>query len=129
MEWCYSPPFNAALDPLHGLAAAALNQDRFGIPGVAPGADPAGRLVLDVRKPDEIDAVRPLMAGALNIPCEELRGRVAEIPRDQPLLIVCEKGPRSAEAARWLQGQGFGDLVFLAGGAAMRAEVGRGMKV
>jgi len=120
LEFCYSPPFNAALDPLHGLAATALNQERFGIPGTDPTGDTAGRVVLDVRKPDEIIDAKPLIPDALNIAVEEVRARVAEIPRDQPLLVICERGPRSAETARWLQAQGFGDVVFVAGGAMMR---------
>jgi rhodanese-related sulfurtransferase len=119
-EFCYSPPFNAALDPLHGLAATALNQERFGIPGLVPDAEVRGRAVLDVRKDDEITDARPRLPGAQNIACEVLRERLVEIPRERPLLIVCEKGPRSAEAARWLQGQGFQDVAFLAGGSAMR---------
>jgi rhodanese-related sulfurtransferase len=124
-EFCYSPPYNAALDPLHGLAAAALNQERFGIRAVAPDADPGGRAVVDVRQPHEIDEKRPLLDGAVNIAVEELRDRVDELPRDRPVLVVCEKGVRSAEAARWLQTQGFDGVTFLAGGASMRFAAAR----
>jgi rhodanese-related sulfurtransferase len=119
-EFCYSPPFNAALDPLHGLAATALNQERLGIPGTSPVDAADGRVVLDVRKPDEISEGRPLLPGSVNIAVEEVRARLAEIPRDRPVAVICDKGPRSAETTRWLQAQGFADVVFVAGGASMR---------
>jgi NADPH-dependent 2,4-dienoyl-CoA reductase/sulfur reductase-like enzyme/rhodanese-related sulfurtransferase len=120
LEFGYSPPFNAALDPLHGIAATALNQERFAIPGIAPSAEPEGRLVLDVRRPEEIAESPSGFSNALEIACEEVRARVAEIRPGTPLLVVCEKGPRSAEIARWLQHRGFDDVAFLAGGISLR---------
>ncbi|MFO7653017.1 MAG: FAD-dependent oxidoreductase [Candidatus Krumholzibacteriia bacterium] len=127
LECCYSPPYNSALDPLHGLAATALNQERFGIRGASPASGTAGRVVLDVRSADEV-AARPLSCESLEVPCDELRARLGEVPRDRPLLIACEKGPRSAEVARWLQSQGWTDVIFLAGGAALRDQVGDSRK-
>jgi rhodanese-related sulfurtransferase len=105
---------------LHGLGCAALNQEESGVMGLSPNTTGDNRFVLDVRTADEIAAGRSGPAGAVNIALEDLRARVQDIPRDQPLLILCEKGPRSAEAGRWLLNQGFADIVYLAGGAAMR---------
>jgi rhodanese-related sulfurtransferase len=121
LEFCYAPPYNAALDPLHGLACAALNQEETGIDGLSPISVPQDRFVVDVRLPEEITAEQPSPAGAANIPSQELRGRLDEVPRDQPLLIFCAMGTRSAEAARWLAAEGFTDIVYLAGGAWMQA--------
>jgi NADPH-dependent 2,4-dienoyl-CoA reductase/sulfur reductase-like enzyme/rhodanese-related sulfurtransferase len=120
VETCYSPPYNAPLDPLQGLAAAALNARETGLGQLPPHAETGGRFVLDVRTATESIASDPPPPGALNIPLEELRQRVDELPSGQPLLIFCAKGPRSFEAARILQDRGFSDIVYLAGGAEMR---------
>jgi len=120
LEFCYAPPYNGAIDPLHALGCVALNQEETGITGVSPVSDPADRVVVDVRLADEITDEQPALPGAINIPLDELRERVNEIPRGKPLLIACAMGLRSAEAARWLASQGFGDIVYLAGGSWMR---------
>jgi NADPH-dependent 2,4-dienoyl-CoA reductase/sulfur reductase-like enzyme/rhodanese-related sulfurtransferase len=122
LEFCYSPPYNAALDPLHGMACVALNREERGLTGIGPssvepgGEAPGGRFVMDLRLAEEITAEEPALPGALNIPIHELRARMAEIPRDRPLLCVCAMGTRSAEAGVWLASQGFQDIVYLAGG-------------
>jgi NADPH-dependent 2,4-dienoyl-CoA reductase/sulfur reductase-like enzyme/rhodanese-related sulfurtransferase len=121
LEFCYAPPYNGALDPLHALGCAALNQEESGIRGLVFDADPAGRTVVDVRLPEEITEESPAPPGALNIPLTELRARVDELPRGRPLMLTCAMGTRSAEVARWLAARGFDDIVYLAGGAAMRS--------
>ncbi len=120
-EWCYAPPYNAPLDPLQSLAATARNVALCGV-GQAPAAAAAeGRLVLDVRTRAEFAAAGlPAPPGARNIPLEELRDRAAEVPVDQPVLVICARGPRSFEAARILQERGCDDVVYLAGGVHMR---------
>jgi NADPH-dependent 2,4-dienoyl-CoA reductase/sulfur reductase-like enzyme/rhodanese-related sulfurtransferase len=126
LEFCYAPPYNAALDPLHGLGCAALNREEAGVIGVGPFVAADGRAVIDVRSADEA-AARPWGSPeALHIPSEQLRARLSEIPTDRPLLIVCEKGPRSAELARWLLAQERRDVVYLAGGMALRSQAGSG---
>ncbi len=122
LEFCYSPPYNAALDSLHGLGCVALNQEETGVPGLGPGSEPGDRFVLDVRAADEITEEFPSPPGAVNIPFAELRGRLNELPADRPLCIVCAVGVRSSEAARWLASQGLRDVVFLAGGMNMRVQ-------
>jgi NADPH-dependent 2,4-dienoyl-CoA reductase/sulfur reductase-like enzyme/rhodanese-related sulfurtransferase len=121
LEFCYSPPYNAALDPLHGLGCVALNQEETGVPGLGPLAPREGRHIIDVRLAEEITDEYPSLPGAVNIPLLELRGRVAELPRDKPLLIACAYGTRSYEVARWLVSEGFQDVAYLAGGAMMQA--------
>jgi NADPH-dependent 2,4-dienoyl-CoA reductase/sulfur reductase-like enzyme/rhodanese-related sulfurtransferase len=120
-EFCYSPPFNAPLDPLHGLAAAALNARESGIGQAPPFAASDGRVLLDVRTAAEFAATPPATAGAVNIPLAELRERVGELDAGRPVLVACAKGPRSFEAARVLQDRGFEDVVYLAGGFEMEA--------
>lgn len=124
-EFCFSPPYNAPLDPLHDLAAAALNARASGLHQalIDTAAAASERLVLDVRTEAEFaasGAVAP--PGTLNIPVAELRDRATEIPSARPLLVACAKGSRSCEAARILQEHGFADIVYLAGGFALYGE-------
>ncbi len=122
LEFCYSPPYNAALDPLYMLGCAALNQEHTGIAGVGPAGLEDDRFLVDLRSPDEITEEYPSPRGAVNIPLQELRERVNELPRERPLLLVCAMGTRSSEASRWLASQGFGDIVYLAGGVNMHVQ-------
>jgi len=122
-EWCYAPPYNAPLDPLQGLAAAARNVHQLaaGQVPVSAAAGAAGdHVLLDVRTAAEFAAqAPPAPAGAVNIPLEELRERVGEVPTGRPILVLCARGPRSFEAARILHRHGHADVVYLAGGAHM----------
>ncbi len=61
--------------------------------------------LLDVREPDEWDAGH--IAGAQHIPLGQLRGRLAEVPKDTPILAVCRHGNRSDSATRGLRTLGF----------------------
>jgi hydroxyacylglutathione hydrolase len=62
-------------------------------------------LVLDVRDADEWAAGH--IAGAIHIPFQQLQGRLAELPRDRPLAVICAGGNRSSIAASLLQRAGF----------------------
>ena len=77
-------------------------------------AAPAPPLVLDVRGPGEVEAGH--LAGALTIPLPELEERVAEVPRDRPLVLQCAGGYRSMIAASLLEPHGFEGLTDLVGG-------------
>lgn len=67
--------------------------------------DAGGRLV-DVRTPGEFG--RGHIAGAVNIPVDELDGRFAELgPKSTPLVVYCASGNRSARAKRVLEAAGF----------------------
>ena len=65
--------------------------------GMALLGEQAGRLtILDVRTPAEFAAGHA--PGALHIPVDELRSRIAEVP-EGPVLIVCRSGRRARNAA------------------------------
>ena len=88
-----------------------------------PAADvPASAVVLDVREDAEWDAGH--IDGALHIPLGQIPQRIAELPADTELHVVCRGGGRSARAAAWLQENGF-DAVNVAGGMGAWAEAGR----
>lgn len=76
-------------------------------------AQAAARL-LDVREPWEFELVH--VAGALHIPMGEIPARLAELPKDQPLIVVCHHGMRSMHVAQFLLAQGFADVANLDGG-------------
>lgn len=69
--------------------------------------------LLDVRRKSEF--AEGHIAGALNIAHTRLRSRLAEVPKDQPVLINCRSGARSARAAALLQRHGH-QVTNMAGG-------------
>jgi len=72
-----------------------------------------GAQLLDVRSEGEFH--RGHIEGALNIPIDELRGRLEEVPRDRPILVYCLTGIRSYLGTRILDQEGF-DASNLSGG-------------
>jgi rhodanese-related sulfurtransferase len=53
-----------------------------------------------------------------SIPFTRLRESFDEIPRGEPLLVVCPRGSRSSEAVRILKQNGFEDVRYVGGGMA-----------
>ena len=79
--------------------------------GLGPNAAP---LVIDVRYDGEWSEGH--LPGALHIPLGHLFDRLAEVPRDRPLVTHCRAGSRSAIAASLLRRAGFQDVSNLTGG-------------
>ena len=81
-------------------------------------------LVIDVRAKLEWDEGH--IAGSLNLPLQQLRERMDELPRDRALAVCCAGGYRSSVAASLLQRTGIADFTELVGGmgawAAARLE-------
>lgn len=69
---------------------------------------------VDVREVEEFDQAR--IPGAKLIPGSELAQRFHEIPKDEPVVLYCRSGNRSEQAAYWLAGQGYDNLLNLEGG-------------
>jgi len=107
------------------LVADALRQIRE-ISPQAFTARPADGILIDVREPAEYDTGH--IAGAVNIPRGVLEFQVDAHPavanvrdpalshKDQPLVVYCRTGGRSALAALSLQRLGFTDVRSIAGG-------------
>jgi rhodanese-related sulfurtransferase len=70
--------------------------------------------IIDVREPEEYAAGH--LPNAESIPQSDLALRLAELPTDRDLLVVCESGMRSRNASRFLLGAGYTRVVDLAGG-------------
>lgn len=71
-------------------------------------------VLLDVREPDEVRAVRT--AGALHLPFSTISGALDRVPQDRPVLVICHTGSRSAAVAAHLLANGWTDVANVAGG-------------
>ena len=127
LEVAYSPPFAAALDIVNAVANTAENildgynhtieVDEFEHCFLTDKADDT--VCLDVRGPANAAPYVDLFGDRwINIPQETLKYRLAEIPPDKRLLVVCNSGVRSYEALRQLETAGLTDAVNLQGGLA-----------
>jgi rhodanese-related sulfurtransferase len=114
MEHAYAPPYAPAVEPLAVAASVALNQED-GVEAESPTTPLQD--VVDVRRPDERQE-RPADAARVNeLSVVELRS--GQPTRTPPAgLMVCERGTRSAEAARLLLDRG--GARYLGGGLLWR---------
>ncbi len=81
----------------------------------------SGAYVLDVRQPDEYEEAH--VPGAVLIPLDQLGARIAEVPTDEQLYVICRSGGRSAAAVEVLTAAGHqatniagGTLAWIEGG-------------
>lgn len=110
LEFTYAPPFGSAKDPVNMIGYAATNI----IEGFSENiqyyelkeAIQNGAFFLDVRNPGELKNNGSLPQ-AINIPLDELRDRLAELPKDQEIIVSCQSGQRSYLAERILKNNGF----------------------
>lgn len=70
-------------------------------------------LLIDVRTPEEFASGH--IAGAQNIPLQELPNRLGELPQDQPIVLYCRSGNRSGQAMQLLAKAGYDHLYNLGG--------------
>ena len=87
--------------------------------GTTPGADARtlvkeGARLVDVRTPDEFS--RGHIEGAVNIPVSDIEARVGELgAKQEPIVLYCRSGARSAKAKTLLESKGFTRVVNLGG--------------
>lgn len=79
--------------------------------------------VIDVREPAEYEAGH--VRGARHLPQADLALRLGELPRDQPIICICQAGRRSLRAAQFLVQAGFTDVSNVQGGTSAWVESGR----
>jgi phage shock protein E len=99
------------------LLAPRLRGGRGVTAGVVKQKLEAGATVVDVRSPGEFRA--GAYPGALNIPLQAVGARLAEIPRDRPVVLYCASGARSGAAEKLLRQAGYEDVVNAGGLASM----------
>ncbi len=122
IDFAYAPPYSSANDPLNIAAFAGLND----LSGYAPlisaaearsllaGPPDQRPVLLDVRNLNEFETAH--VKGALNIPVDELRFRLDEVPRERPIVVHCRSGFRSHLALRILKERGWARVRNLSGG-------------
>ena len=113
-ELCYAPQFGSAKDPVNiagMIAANVLRNDAQVSHWEDLGKE--GIFMLDVRDPAEYE--KGHIDGAVNIPLNDLRQRMEEVPKDQEVWAYCFVGQRSYYAARALGQYGF-DIKNISGG-------------
>ncbi len=113
-ELCYAPQFGGAKDPVNMAGMIAANNLR----GDLQLADWKGlhgddHLLLDVRSNSEFKAGH--IDEAINIPLEELRGRIGELDTEREIWLVCGVGQRAYYAVRLLMQHDFAVKVLSGG--------------
>lgn len=103
-ELCYAPPFGSAKDPVNFAGMIAADVLRGDMPLSHWNSARTGYL-LDVREPMELAVEN--VSGTLNIPIGKLRARLAELPRDREIHVICRSGQRAYIATRMLVQEGF----------------------
>jgi rhodanese-related sulfurtransferase len=108
LELAYAPPFGSAKDPINfaGFIASNVIDGRMGVFHMEEAAAPkAGQLLLDVRTAREF--AEGAIPGAINIPVDELRKRMGELPKDKEILAYCRVGLRGYIGTRILAQAGY----------------------
>lgn len=118
LELAYAPPFSAAKDVVNLTGFVASNVRRgdlkqFFAEDTAALMETGDYFLLDVRTPGEVSG--GTIQGAVNIPVDNLRERLEELPQDKKILVFCKVGLRGYVACRILTQHGF-DAYNLSGG-------------
>ena len=109
IELAYAPPFSSAKDPVNMAGYAASNI----LDGLVKKVDVMeidqlvedGEYLLDIRTGEEYSLGN--INGSVNIPLDELRDRMDEIPKDRIIYVNCQVGLRGYLGCRILNQNGF----------------------
>lgn len=120
LELCYAPPVGSAKDPVNYAGMAAQNIVEGLVSDIEWNdldelANDPDTVVLDVRNPGEVRNAGPIAHNALYIPLDDLRGRLAELPKDKRIVVSCASGQRAYYAYRILTQSGFSNVRNLDG--------------
>lgn len=117
LEHAYAPPYASAKDPVNmaGFVAENILQ---GLCRIITWREVSSLgehvLKIDVRTPKEYQA--GTIPGFINIPLDELRSHLDELPKERPIVVTCAVGLRGYLASRILLQHGFTDVRNLSGG-------------
>lgn len=110
LDLAYAPPYSSAKDPVNmagfmieNIADGRLKQFFWDEVGALP--DDGSVFLLDARTREEYTAGH--INGFVNIPLDELRDRLSELPQNVPLYVLCQSGLRSYLACRILSQNGW----------------------
>ena len=118
LDLAYAPPYSSAKDPVNmagfmidNLANGILKQ--WHLEELAELLARPDVTLLDTRTRREYEMGH--INGFLNIPVDELRERLSELPQNQPVYVICQSGMRSYIATRILEGNGYTAYNFSGG--------------
>ena len=118
IEHAYAPPFSSAKDPVALAAYAAENLITGKMNPLywreLRDTDLSKVTLIDVRT--EMEFSLNAIPGAINIPLDDIRDRMKEIPRDKPVWLYCGVGLRGYLASNVLKANGFQEVRNLIGG-------------
>ncbi|EGR0491297.1 FAD-dependent oxidoreductase [Vibrio cholerae] len=109
LELTYAPPYGSAKDVINQAAFVANNiikGDATAIHYDEIEKLSENQVLLDVRNPGELESIG-FLEGAINIPVDQLRHRMNELPKDKEIVIYCQVGLRGNVAYRQLVNNGF----------------------
>lgn len=109
LELSYAPPFSSAKDPVN-IAGFVAQNALTGKSHLVTWEDVLKMnredyILLDVRTEEEF--INGHVAGAVNIPLDDLRGRLSSLDRNKPIVAYCQVGLRGYVADRILSQNGF----------------------
>ena len=118
IEHAYAPPYSSAKDPVNmaGFVAENILKGKVNIIQWRdiPSIDKTKAMIIDSRTKEEYDFGH--IEGAINIPVDEIRSRLNEMPRDKKIIVYCAVGLRGYIASRILMQHGYTDVYNLSGG-------------
>lgn len=117
LEHAYAPPYSSAKDPVNMAGFVAeniLNKKSRIIQWRKLAELPADTIRIDVRTHDEYKL--GTIPGFINIPVDELREHLDELPKEKPIVVTCAVGLRGYLAYRILVQNGFKHVRNLSGG-------------
>lgn len=129
LDLAYAPPYSSAKDPVnmagfmienlsHGLVEQFFPEDVDALPR------DGSVTLLDVRTPGEYADGHA--EGFVNLPVDDLRERLREVPVGKPVYVICQSGLRSYIACRILPSRGSNAITSPAAGGCMRRWCGTG---
>ena len=109
VELCYAPPYSSAKDPVNMAGYVATNLVEGELEHIqwheVDEIIANGGLVIDVREP--IEREFGFIKSSINIPLDQLRDRLEEIPQDQTVYVSCQVGLRGYLASQILKNNGY----------------------
>lgn len=118
LEHAYAPPFSSAKDPIAIAGYTAKNILTGAMPAITwrelNGLKADETMLIDVRTEEEY--ALGSIEGAVNIPLDNLRKRIHEVPKDKDIALFCAVGLRGYLALRILKGHGYERVRNLSGG-------------
>ncbi len=141
LEMAYSPPYASAMDILNVLGNAADNilsgqnkgigMEEFGAIFSEMGSETGAggsHFLIDCREWANAEPFMEKHPGIWhNIPQGQLPGRLAEVPKDRDIVLICNTGARSYEALVILANAGYKNVVSVEGGMAAVERAGLGV--